>query len=334
MPKSFDKIVNSISDIGFDWHKDNLISNSKNNLKHIKNTVLDLPKNNTSSALIISAGPSLEKLKIIDELKSLDYNGLIIAIDATYIRLLKNNLIPDYILTLDPHPTRMIRWFGDYEFELNTKSDDYFERQDLDVQFRDNSTEQNSLNIKIVDKFSNRMKLIICCTTPNNVVERCIDAGFDLYWWAPLMDNPNNAHSLTRDIHDITNLPCFNTGGNVGTAAWVFARTILNVENIGIVGMDLGYFKETPITETQTYYELQNITDTEEQLNELFLDVNNPHNNITYYTDPTCHWYKLNILQLLKSSNSRLFNCSGSGTLFGDGVEFMPLSSFVEKYNY
>jgi len=333
MPKSFDAIVDSISDIGFDWHKDNLISNSKNNLKYIKNTVLDLPKNNTSSALIISAGPSLEKLKIIDELKTLDYSGQIIAIDATYIRLLKNNLIPDYILTLDPHPTRMIRWFGDYEFELNTKSDDYFERQDLDVHFRDNSIEQNSLNIKIVNKLSNRMKLIICCTAPNNVVERCIDAGFDLYWWAPIMDNPNNAYSLTREIHDITNLPCFNTGGNVGTAAWVFARTILNVENIGIVGMDLGYFKDTPITETQTYYELQNITDTEDQLNELFLDVKNPHNNITYYTDPTYYWYKLNILQLLKSSNSKLFNCSGSGTLFGDGVEFLPLSSFVEKFN-
>lgn len=333
MPKAFDEIVNSIADIGFDWHKDNLISNSKNNLKYIKNTVLDLPNTDFSSAIIISAGPSLIKLKIIEKLKSLEYKGLIIAIDATYIRLLKNNIIPDYILTLDPHPTRMVRWFGDSDFEFNTKSDDYFERQDLDVQFRNNSVEQNNLNIKIVNKLSNRMKLIICCTVPNNVVKRCIDAGFDLYWWAPIMDNPNSDYSLTRGIHDITNLPCFNTGGNVGTAAWVFTKTILKVENIGIVGMDLGYFKDTPITETQTYYELQNITDTDDQLNELFVDVKNPHNKITYYTDPTYYWYKLNVLQLLRSSNSKLYNCTGSGTLFGDGVEFIPLSSFVEKFN-
>ena len=162
---------------------------------------------------------------------------------------------------------------------------------------------------------------------------RCRQAGFDFFWWAPLVDDPNDKDSLTRKIYEKTKLPCFNTGGNVGTAAWVFTRTILNVENIGIVGMDLGYFKDTPVTETQTYYELQNITDTDDQLNELFVEVKNPHNKITYYTHPTYYWYKLNILQLLRSSNSKLFNCSGSGTLFGNGVEFIPLSSFVEKFN-
>lgn len=333
MAKLFEEIVNNISDIGLNWHKDNLISNSKFNLKYIKKTVLDLPYTGSNSAIIVSVGPSLERLKIVEQLKTLKYNGLIIAIDASYIRLLKNNLLPDYILTLDPHPTRMIRWFGDPEFEKNSLNDDYFERQDLDVQFRNNSAHQNEINIEIVNKYSNRRKLIICCTAPKNVVKRCIEAGFDLYWWAPIVDNPNSESSITRDIHDITDLPCFNTGGNVGTAAWVFTKSVLDIKNIGLVGMDLGYFKDTPFSKTQTYYELQNITENDNQLNELFVDVKNPHNNITYYTDPTFHWYKLNFLQLLRSSNSKLYNCSGSGTLFGNGIEFIPLSKFVEKFN-
>jgi len=333
MKDIFYRTVSNISNIGYSWHKDNLIANSINNLKYIKKSINNLPIVPNNSALIIAAGPSLEKLKIIQRLKSLNYKGLVIAIDATYTRLLNNDIYPDYVLTLDPHPTRMIRWFGDYNFERNIKGDDYFQRQDLDTAFRKNTLDHNNEVINIVNNHSVKRKLIISCTSPENVVKRCMDAGFDFYWWAPLMDNPNADSSLTKQIHNITNLPCFNTGGNVATAAWVFARSILKMKNIGIVGMDLGYYKDTPKNKTQTYYELKNSVEDDDQLDSLFVDVLNPFDGLTYYTDPTFYWYKINILQLLRSSNSKLFNCSGSGTLFGEGVEFIPLSSFVEKFN-
>ena len=67
-------------------------------------------------------------------------------------KCLKSGIIPDYVLTLDPHPKRVVRWFGDYNFENNQLNDDYFARQDLDVDFRNNSIEQNLNNIELVNK--------------------------------------------------------------------------------------------------------------------------------------------------------------------------------------
>ena len=35
------------------------------------------------------------------------------ATDGSLYYLLRNNILPDLVVTLDPHPTRIIRWFGD-----------------------------------------------------------------------------------------------------------------------------------------------------------------------------------------------------------------------------
>ena len=112
------------------------------------------------------------------------------------------------MVTLDPHPTRMVRWFGDPDFEKNLEGDDYFARQDLDIDFRKNSIEENAKNIALVD--ANRTKLVICSTSPENVVART--SGFDRYWFAPLVDNPFE-DGLTKAITTLTGLPALNTGG-------------------------------------------------------------------------------------------------------------------------
>ena len=61
----------------------------------------------------------------------------IVCMDASLIRLLKLGVVPDYCVVIDPHPTRMLRWFGDPWIEEHTADDEYFIRQDLDVAFRD-----------------------------------------------------------------------------------------------------------------------------------------------------------------------------------------------------
>ena len=35
-----------------------------------------------------------------------------------------------------------------------------------------------------------------------------------------------------------------NTGGNVGSAAWMMAENVFNCKNIALLGMDFGYYKE------------------------------------------------------------------------------------------
>ena len=44
MATKFNNIVNNITNIGYQWHQDMLIDNSKYNVQYIENTIRELPK--------------------------------------------------------------------------------------------------------------------------------------------------------------------------------------------------------------------------------------------------------------------------------------------------
>ncbi|WP_077286331.1 6-hydroxymethylpterin diphosphokinase MptE-like protein [Cognaticolwellia aestuarii] len=330
--ESFKQVVSQITDIGKAWHSSDLLINAKYNAPYAKNSLKDLPSLDIAKqqeAIIVSAGPSLHKQGVLKKIKESNYQGTIVAIDGSLVKCLKSGIIPDYVLTLDPHPTRMIRWFGDDDFIENTRNDDYFSRQDLDVNFRNNSIKENEENIELINKHASKIKLIICSSAPKNVVKRVQEAGFKLYWWNPIVDDPKQENSLTREIYKINKYPCMNTGGNVGTAAWVFANAILKTPRIALTGMDLGYHLETPIEMTQTYYELLEFVNSREELEALFPKFTFPLTGEVFYTDPTYFWYRHNFLQLLEQANGETFNCTESGTLFDDNLPCKTLNEFM-----
>lgn len=330
----FRDIAGQITSIGLKWHEGPILENSKWNKQFIEKTIRDLPKpqgKKAESAIVISAGPSLYKNNILARIKESGFQGSIIAIDGSYVRCIKAGLEPDYVLTLDPHPTRLVRWFGDPDFEKNLQGDDYFSRQDLDIAFRTNSIEENRRNIELVNQHGKGKKLIICSAAPKNVVERTRAVGFDAYWWAPLVDNPDSKESLTRAIVKETGLPAMNTGGTVGTAAWVFALTVLKIPRIAVVGMDLGYYKaDTSYQQTQTYYSLKDRVG-EDKIQGYFPEFTFPSTGEQFYTDPTYYWYRSNMLDLISASGSTVHNCTGGGTLVGNGVVCLEIEEFCKN---
>ena len=330
----FVDVVDKITDIGKNWHSNDLLTNADNNLPFCQKSIKALPAltpEKQSSAIVVSAGPSLHKFEVLKKLKASNYTGSIVAIDGSLVKCLKNGIVPDYVLTLDPHPTRIVRWFGDTNFEEHTRHDDYFSRQDLDVEFRNNSIKENQANIDLINQYAPQIKLIICSSAPKNVVERATDAGFDMYWWNPIVDAPQDPNSLTRRIYNINKLPCMNTGGTVGTAAWVFANAILKIDEIALTGMDLGYHSETPYKMTQTYYELQEFIDNEQELAQLFPRFTFPLTGEQFYTDPTYYWYRKNFLDLHSRAQGNTYNCSEAGTLFADDITCMHFEQFLTQ---
>lgn len=329
--EAFLKIVSDVPKVGKAWHSEDIIENARRNAPYIRKTVADLPAPagpKADKALIISAGPSLRKFDTINRIVKSGFKGTTVAVDGSMIVCLQNGIVPDYVLTLDPHPTRMVRWFGDPDAERNSAGDDYYSRQDLDVKFRENSVRQNQENIKTINEFAPGIKLIISTTSPMNVVQRAIAAGFDMYWWNPLVDDPKLPGSLTRELYGINRIPCFNTGGTVGTASWVFANSILKVRRQGVVGMDLGYHGETPISMTQTFYELQTHLGKQE-IDECFVHFTFPLTGQDYYTDPTYYWYRKNFIELVERSGKTVFNCSEAGTLFAENIHCVRLEDFI-----
>lgn len=329
----FLNLVDRIGDIGKKKHVvailDNVAKNSSKIAKSIKQ--LDLPTGKKGeSAIIISGGPSVLKQNSIERISQLGFEGSVISADASYISCLRRGVIPDYVLTLDPHPTRIVRWFGDPNYEEHAAKDDYFERQDINIEFRKNSLRQNEENIKLVNEMGRKTKAIVATTAPANVIQRLEEARFDILWWNPLVDDPKSPESITKKIYDVNKLPCLNTGGNVGTASWVFASSVLNISRIGLVGMDLGYYKDTPYNLTQTYYELASYLGGEEGIEDFFCEYVFPLTGEKFYTDPTYFWYRKNFLELLqKNTKAKTFNCTEGGTLFSENLTCVYLEEFI-----
>ena len=330
MHDDFQSLVADISGIGHQWHADVIVANARNNAARVTNTVADLKGAGHGRAVVVSAGPSLHSTSTLDRLAAARRDGVsIVAIDGSYLKCLRAGIVPDYVVTLDPHPTRMVRWFGDPELEKNAASDDYFTRQDLDIDFRNESVRRNLENMLLVDRFAAQSKLVISVTAPTSLVDRVEQAGFDRYWWTPLVDDPAAADSMTAQMYQHARCPAFNTGGNVGTAAWVFARFWLGCEQVAVIGMDLGYRMDLPKTQTQTYYELQALLGVDDVPEHFFPVLHNPHTRSDSYIDPTYQWYRANLLDMLKASGSSLYNCSGDGNLFGEGVIWQDIETFM-----
>ena len=332
----FDQVISGLSDYAKEWHQDDLIQHALQNQavicegKSVK-ALPSVPSSKSDRAVVVSAGPSLHRFKGLETLRDSNFEGNIVCVDGSYLKCIKAGIIPDYMVTLDPHPTRMVRWFGDHEFEKNSEGDDFFNRQDLDVDFRNNSIKENQKNIELINEYAPQTKLIICSSAPANVVARCLEAKFDMYWWNPLVDDPNSTDSLTKKLYAINPIPCMNTGGTVGSAAWVFAHSRLKAKSIGLMGMDMGYHMDTPYEMTQTWREIKHHVESQGGVVEdFFPKVNFPLDGMEYYLDPTYFFYRKNLLEMMEQSKAETFNCSQAGTLFGPQLQCMTLSDFLK----
>ena len=234
------------------------------------------------------------------------------ATDGAYIQCLKACITPDFVITLDPHPTRMVRWFGDPDFERNSEEDDYFTRTAGDFQ----ALADNAADIALVD--AHRAPLIIATTAPQNVVART--AAFDRYWFAPLVDAPEPG-SLTRAMCEATGCPALNTGGTVGTAAWTFAHQVLRSPNIAIVGADYGYYDDLPLERTQEWKMLGDPA--------MFPEVDGIGRKCR--TSPLYYWYAQNFKALLDAADARITNCSQHGILRGDRIACMSIEEWLKS---
>jgi hypothetical protein len=166
---------------------------------------------------------------------------------------------------------------------------------------------------------SNKTKLVIGSTAPENVVRRT--QLFERYWFAPLVDAPSE-EGITKAITKDTGLPALNTGGTVGTAAWAFVSAILRCRNVAVVGMDLGYYSDTPLEKTQSYHMVNGNP-------EMYHWEETPYGR--FYTDLTYFWYRQNLLDLLEANNVTITNCTGAGMLYGKNVINMELEDWLRS---
>ncbi|MBI3319048.1 MAG: DUF115 domain-containing protein [Candidatus Omnitrophica bacterium] len=311
------------------------LENARENLPQIRLTIADLaaraPLTHNESAIVMSAGPSLHRQNPVKQMREHGYTGTVIAADGALGYCLRNGLVPDYVVTVDPHPVRVCRWFGDPELESRQDEDDYFRRQDLDPHLGVDEFKRNREMIELVNRHGPSIQAIICTSVAPNVTKRCLESGMELYWWNPLMDDVERPESVSRQLYRMNGAPCMVSGGNVGASAWVAASQVLGKREIAVAGMDFSYPPGTPIEKTQYFKELIELFG--EQAHEALIWVKNPHLHETWLTDPAYYWYRQMFLEMTAQADCVTYNCTEGGILFGKSVRWMPLRRFLAKYS-
>lgn len=282
------------------------------------------------SAIVLCAGPSLHRNETAQRIRRARYQerGVLVATDGALGYCLRHELIPDFVVSVDPHPTRIVRWFGDAQLDQRPP-DDYFGRQDLDPHLARDERGSNRELLERVDRYGPGIRAILSTSVSPSVTRRVREARMPIYWWNPIYDDYDEPESVTRRIFELTRVPCMVTGGNSGTAAWVFAGSILKKSAVALVGMDLSYPPGTPLTSTQYYTELRELFG--DQWTEAFLQVWNPYLQQTWMTDPTYEWYRDSFLTLAQQSPVTTYNCTEGGILFGRGIHWIGLTDFLAE---
>lgn len=281
-------------------------------------------------AVIVAAGPSVRRQNPAQLLREHNYRGLVMATDSGIAHCLRNGIVPHLVVSLDPHPTRIVRWFGDPKLrEQDLEGDDYYRRQDLDPIFAD-EVRANQEIIALMRQHAPQMSLALSTSTSLQVVERALDTGIKIYWWNPMLDDPDEPGSRTRALMDMNGFPALNAGGNVGSASWMIADAVMGKRRVALTGMDFGYYDGTPLTATQYYREAVDLVG-EDRVAEVFSRIYNPHMGAWFVSDPAYQWYRECFLEMVAQGDCQTYNCTEGGILFGPNVIFCLLKEFLAQ---
>jgi hypothetical protein len=279
-------------------------------------------------ALIVAAGPSIHRRNAAAQILEHHFDGAIIATDSAMRYCLRAGIVPDLVLTLDPHAKRIVRWFGDPELTReDLAADDYFSRQDMDRAFADEMRANDEI-LELLDRHGKQMRLALSTSASPAVVNRALGTGMQIYWWNPMYDDPDQQGSVTRELQRLNGLPCVNAGGNVGSACWMMAHAVLGKKHVALTGVDFSYYDGTPYRNTQYYREGVALVG-ENKLDSLYIRIFNPHLEAWFYTDPAYMWYREAFLEMAADAECITYNCTEGGILFGGAIRFVPLRDFL-----
>lgn len=156
--------------------------------------------------LILGAGPSLDKnMHLIKQ-----FRGKILACDVILDKLLKHDIVPDYVMTLDGLPI-VAKYFS-------------------------------------TERVINRPRSIsfVCATTAHpEVVNSWLkgkNPGF-IYFYHPFLEDPNKTFSISGTMQLWAHKPVLLSGGNVGCTGWYLSFALKAAHSV-MLGIDLAWWKE------------------------------------------------------------------------------------------
>ena len=276
----------------------------KNGKKSIKN------HRPSSSAIVVGAGPSVKKNNHLEILSNSNYKDAVVCTDRMLVPCLKNGITPEkfpkfYVLTIEPKDVTM-KYYED----------------------------------KIIQKHNKGISVVLSTCTRHEKVELCKKNGLKIFWFHPLIDDFRKLGSINKTMNMMSKseknprgLSGMQTGGNVGSSAWVFSWAILGCSPITLIGFDLGHPADTPLENTRHYPEyLRIFKNNKSQASKYFKKITNTDLKVKVLSDPIFDFYREAFLDLVTRTPkwTRTINATEGGSLFGKGIKSLKLKDVLK----
>ena len=319
---AIEKTMKNILDQAFD----EMIHNFSLNLTKIwkeplaseifENNIIDDEKSGHKSAIVIGRGPSIKKKKHLEILAESNYNGAIICADGNLINVLEHGVTPKkfpnfYVLSIEPYK-RILKLYDH----------------------------------KIVDKYGEKIRGFFPTIVNPRVVQRARKAGITVHWFHNLYDLNHGKRSLNyifakmvRTKNHPNGLPGLQTGGNVGASAWFLAWKILQIKNVGLIGMNQGWELsdswDTILSHNSKEHLSQATNVDEKTYGRLIEKVYNPNLKTYSLVDPIFRFYRNSLIEFIERSPKWVttINATEGGSLFGKRIKYMTFKQFIKKYS-
>lgn len=312
-----EKLERIFEKITLEKYYDEWIHNFSLNLNNIQNdhSARELTpqtnSNSLSSALVIGRGPSIKKHNHLEILSKSNYKGTILCSDGSLADVLKAGITPEkfknfFVITIDTQ-----------------------ERQ------------KKLYEDPIIKKYGNKIKCILSSTVSPLTYNKIKETGMDVYWIHTLVDYNKGKNSfnyisgiMTKTERHPKGLPAIQTGGNVGTSAWVVSWTLLKHSHVGLIGIDHGYYSNE--RSSDDHFLPKNTDKNSNEFKKAYPEIHNPEFNVSCQQDPIFQYYSNALKEfILKASKFvKTVNATEGGTIFGEGIECTTLKFFIDKYNY
>ena len=137
------------------------LANAEANHSRIARSVLELaetPLGTGEAAIMVGAGPSLYRRRSLERLRDAGFAGTIVAADGALGACLRASVVPHVVVSVDPHPERIVRWFGDPTLSA-PRDDDYFRRQEMDPTHHGDELAANRALVELVNAYGPKIKV-------------------------------------------------------------------------------------------------------------------------------------------------------------------------------
>mgnify|MGYP001603133479 CR=1 FL=1 len=152
-----------------------------------------------------------------------------------------------------------------------------------------------------------------------------------VYWLVDDLASCAHSHSIAEGLAIIANKTWTSSGASVGSCL-INMAFFTEHRPIALIGMDMGYDADEPLESTPYWEGHMKDFGGADNARKAYIKGHNPFFGNDFWIDWVFEIYRNETLNRIRHFKMNVLNCSGQGSLFGDGVKCMNFAMFLKQF--